>query len=253
MQYLETKDTKILIDAGLSGAATNRLLKSIEVNPKSIDAIFITHEHKDHAIGAGILSRKYDIPIYANTGTWEGLHPIIGNVKSDNIKEFDRKDSFNFRDLWITPVPVYHDAIDPTGYIFEESSYKISLLSDTGWVCDDMLDKIQDANLYFIESNHDENMLKYGRYPWSTKQRIMSTRGHLSNNNCAKVLKRLIKGNGEQVILSHLSTDNNTVSKAFETNLKALESIGKSVDKGEVSLEVAKKKGVTKVYDLKEI
>lgn len=252
IQYLEAKNTKIIIDAGLSGVATDKLLHSIDVDPRELDGIFITHEHKDHAIGAGIISRKYDIPIYANSDTWIGLEPIVKKITPDNKKIFDREKGFYFKDIWITPVPVYHDANDPTGFTFEIDGAKISMLSDTGWVCDDMIEKIKDADLYFIESNHDEHMLKTGTYPWHTKQRIMSTRGHLSNHNCAKVLKKLVKGEGERIVLSHLSTDNNTIDKALDTNLDMLENLGKVVEEdGEVSLEVAKKHGATRVYNLK--
>lgn len=253
VQYIEHEDTKILIDAGLSCKAIERLLESISVDPRDLDGVFITHEHLDHSKGAGVLSRRYDLPILANSMTWTKLKDIVKKISKENMIEFSIDDAFYFRDLWVSPVPTFHDARDPNGYTFQSDDKKISILTDTGWVSTSMLDKIKDSDLYYLESNHDEEMLKNGTYPWPLKQRILSTQGHLSNDNCAEVLKSVIKGVGETVVLSHLSKENNTEDKAYSTSLNILEKMGRSVGiDDEVCLEVASEHEASRIYDLEE-
>ena len=131
-QYIETKGSRILVDAGFSGKKIESLLSSIEVDPTSIDAILVTHEHIDHIQGVGVLSRRYDIPIYANAKTWEGMSPIIKKVKSHNIKVFDSNKDFQLNDLDIYPFIVSHDSLEPVGYIMNHNNKKISIITDTG-------------------------------------------------------------------------------------------------------------------------
>lgn len=253
VQYIEYKDTKILVDAGLSGKSIERLLFSIGVDPWDLDGIFMTHEHMDHAKGAGVLSRRYNLPIIASHMTWTVLRDIVKTIGPNNEVKFAQGESFYFKDLWVSPVPTFHDAIDPNGYVFQSDKKKISILTDTGWVSTSMIQAIQGSDLYYLESNHDEDMLKKGYYPWPLKQRILSTQGHLSNYNCGEVLRDLIMGQGETVILSHLSKDNNTEDLAYDTNLKVIEEMGKCVGKDdEVYMEVAPRDRASRIYNLEE-
>lgn len=249
--YVETDDTKILVDAGLTGKKTKELLENIGVDPSTLDGIFISHEHKDHISGAGVLSRRYDIPIFANSETWSAMENFLGKISSKNRREFDVSDNFYFKNLYVTPVPLFHDAVNPNGYVFQTDFAKLSVITDTGWVSNDMMDFIRDSNLYVLESNHDEKMLINGFYPWHLKQRILSTRGHLSNENCSKVLKELIKGHGEIVLLSHLSVDNNTQDLALGESKKILTEAGKDLTNGGVHLDVAPRYINSKLFDLR--
>lgn len=248
-QYIETDNSRILIDAGFSGKRVEELLKSIGVCPTTLDAIFVTHEHIDHIKGVGVLSRRYDLPIYANENTWIGMRKTIGNIEEKNINTFYTGRDLEFQDMNIRPIAVFHDALEPVGYIINHKKSKISIITDTGHVCDDMIKEIRDSQLYLMESNHDEFMLKEGLYPWYLKQRIMSDEGHLSNDDAGKALGNVLSGNGEVVLLAHLSKDNNIPELALDTVKTSLYSQGIAVDR-EMILGLSHRDRPTRIYNL---
>lgn len=248
-QYIETENAKILIDAGFSGKKIEGLLSSIEVRPDSIDAIFVTHEHIDHSMGVGVLSRRYDIPVYANENTWIGMNPIIKKIKEKNTKIFMTEDYINFRDLTIHPFHVSHDALEPVGYLVFYKNVKISIITDTGWVNGSMRNKIKNSNLYFIESNHDTQMLLDGSYPRILKQRIISNKGHLSNHDAGEVLGDVLSGNNEIVLLAHLSQDNNIPQLAYDTVRMSIIEQGLDVDR-DIRLGLSFRDKTTCIYTL---
>ncbi len=248
-QYIETDNTRILIDAGFSGKKIEELLSSIDVKANTIDAIFVTHEHVDHTLGVGVFSRRYDIPIYANSNTWVGMTPIIKNIKEKNTKIFKTNYALDFNDLSILPISVSHDALDPVGYIIYYKKIKISVITDTGWINDNIRNEIKNSNLYFMESNHDIKMLREGSYPWHLKKRIMSTRGHLSNDAAGEILGDVLSGNGEIVVLAHLSQDNNLPELAYNTVRDGILSQGLDVDK-DIRLNLSHRDKATCVYIL---
>lgn len=247
-QYIETDNIRILIDAGLSGKRIENLLKDIEVEANTIDCILITHEHTDHIKGAGILSRRYDIPIWANEKTWISMEGPIGEVKEKNIKVFDTEKDFQLKDLNIYPFRISHDAVEPVGFCLERNNTKISIITDTGWVSNAVRSKIKDSSLYLMESNHDVEMLKVGRYPWNLKKRIMGAEGHLSNEQSGEVISDIISGNGEVVLLGHLSEENNFPLLAYETVKNIIEDVGIDVHK-DITLDLTHREKVTKVYN----
>lgn len=251
-QYIESEKGKILIDGGLSAKKIFSLLKAIDLRPEDLDAIFVTHEHRDHVHGVGILSRKLDLPIYANFETWEAMRESLGKIAMKNIKEFSNESGFYFKDMFITPVPTFHDAINPNGYTIADEKEKISLITDTGWVSQEIIDAIKDSDLYFLESNYDIEMLKTGPYSWPLKQRVLSTQGHLSNENCSEVAREILKGNGEALVLSHLSIENNTTDLAYKNMKDTIEKINLKIDKGVVDLDIAPRYEPSRLYDLKE-
>lgn len=248
-QYIETRKTRVIIDAGFSGKRLEELLSSMEVDPSTIDAILVTHEHIDHTRGVGVLSRRYNIPIYANSGTWMGMEKGIGKIREGNIKVFTTESFFELGDLTVYPLGIFHDAQDPVGYIFYYKNKKVSVVTDTGWVNDNMMDKIKGSHLYLIESNHDVKMLKEGSYPWPLKQRILSTRGHLSNDDCGRILGQILGGSGEIVILGHLSKDNNRPDLAFNTVRANLESLGLDTKK-DIALNLSHRDCRTDIFHL---
>lgn len=248
-QYIETKNTRILIDGGFSGKRMEALLSSIGVCPSTLDGILVTHEHIDHIKGVGVFSRRYDLPIYANGNTWLGMERMIGKIQEKNIKVFISEEYLDIKDITVYPINIFHDALEPVGYIFFYNKIKISIITDTGWVNDNMKTKIKDSNLYLMESNHDITMLKEGSYPWPLKQRILSTKGHLSNDDAGRVLGEVISGKGEIVLLGHLSQDNNTPDLAHKTVKGLLLNQGIDTNK-DITLDLTYRDKVTKVYNL---
>lgn len=230
-QYVESKNTRILIDAGFSGKRVEELLTSIKVCPTSLDGIIVTHEHGDHIKGVGVLSRRFNLPVYANANTWLGMKEGIGKLKEENIKLFETEKFFNIKDLEIFPIKIYHDAIEPVGFIISYNKKKISIITDTGWVSNRIINKIKGSDLYLLESNHDVFMLREGLYPWHLKRRIMGEKGHLSNDDAGRVLGRVLEENGEIVLLGHLSKDNNIPELALDTVKNSLLSQGLNVNK----------------------
>lgn len=215
--YLETDKSKILIDAGASGRRIQNGLKEANIDPKTLDAIFLTHEHGDHIQGAGVLSRRFKLPIFATYGTWEGIGKKLGRIDKKNEQPFRPNRAFHFNDIGVYPFSTYHDAIDPVGYVFSDGEDKVSIVSDTGKVDRNILKAIKGSQIYYFESNHDEEMLLYGPYPPDLKRRIKSDRGHLSNNQAARALRLVLEGKNEVVLLSHMSAENNEMTRCRDT------------------------------------
>lgn len=244
--YLGTDNTKILVDAGLSGKKIQSLLSQIEVEGKDIDGILVTHEHTDHIKAVGILSRRFDIPVYTNEKTWSKLVNSIGDIKDKNIKVIKNNSDFTIKDLNITSFQVFHDAIDPIGYTFSHDNKKVAILTDTGEVDSSILKQLDNSDLIMLESNHDVNMLKIGSYPQFLKQRVLSKVGHLSNEDAAKVLKSIKIKESTKLILGHLSGENNFPELAYET----VTGILKEADMGFLKPEISLKEKLTKVYKI---
>lgn len=248
-QYIETNNVRILVDAGLSGKRIENALSSIDVSPSSIDYILVTHEHSDHIKGVGVLSRRYDLPVYANKNTWEGMMKSIGKIKEENINIFETNNDFELKDLGIMPYKTFHDSNESVGYSFYYKNKKISLLTDTGKIDDTIIKQISNSNLLMIESNHDVEMLKLGSYPYYLKKRILGDYGHLSNELAGQLITNVIKGNNETVLLAHLSKENNFPELAYQTVLNILNENGLDVSQ-DLNLELTFRDKTTKLYTL---
>jgi Metal-dependent hydrolases of the beta-lactamase superfamily I len=237
--FVSSNETKVLIDAGLSGKTVESALCSIGETGKDIDAILVTHEHSDHIKGVGILSRKYDIPVFATLKTWEAIGTSIGAIKEHNLKTIDG-DVINIKDLDIIRYTTSHDAADPSGYSLSCSGKKISITTDLGYFSDAIRDQIMDSNVILLESNHDIEMLKFGPYPYYLKRRILGSEGHLSNDACAQAIIKIANGNKKNIILGHLSNTNNYPDLAYKTVYNALMDAGIDM-KSEINIAVAKR------------
>lgn len=207
--YIEDDNFRCLVDVGLTGKKITENLDQIGRDIKDIDAIFVTHEHIDHIKGIGVLARKYNIPVYANKLTWDNMSKI-GEIKSDLKFHFEKEDSKIFNGLVVNSFGVSHDAANPQFYTFEKDGKRVSILTDTGYISDKMADYVKDSHTLVYESNHEENVLLSGPYPWTTKQRILSDKGHLSNTDSANYLTKIVGSNTKNVLLAHLSEQNNT-------------------------------------------
>lgn len=221
--FIASEKSKVLIDAGLPGKKIEEALCNIGENAKDLNGIFVTHEHSDHIKGIGVLSRKYDIPIFANSDTWNAMEKSIGKIKEHNIKIMDRRSTIYINDLDIISFNIPHDAVAPVGYTLHCNGKKVSVTTDFGIYTEEIRDNIKDSEVILLESNHDVNMLKFGPYPYVLKRRILSEVGHLSNDDCGKAIVDLIKYKSKKkIILGHLSGTNNHPDLAFETVMATL-------------------------------
>ena len=195
--YIGYKDTNILVDAGLSGKRITTGLNDINVDMENIKGIFITHEHSDHIKGAGIMSRKYNIPIFANVKTWCAMKDKLGDIKDSNMKVFENDRSYSLGDLIIRPFSISHDASDAVGYNFYADNEKMSIATDIGMITDNIRRHLYKSKLVVLESNYDPSMLMMGSYPYALKKRVMSDTGHLSNEDAVNcVYKGIRTANG---------------------------------------------------------
>ncbi|MBO0475467.1 MBL fold metallo-hydrolase [Vagococcus sp. DIV0080] len=215
--YVETGKKKLLVDAGLSGKKITALLGQINRKPEDLDAILVTHEHRDHIHGVGVLARKYKLDIYANEKTWLAMEPLIGNISFEQKNIFNMGQVMTLGDLDVESFGVSHDAAEPQFYQFHKDNKSFVVLTDTGYCSDRVRGIIKNADGYLMESNHDLGMLRMGRYPWSTKQRILSDKGHLSNEDGALVATDVIGDKTKRIYLGHLSKENNLKELAHMT------------------------------------
>ena len=218
---LRTSQSKILIDAGFSGKRIESLLAELGESIHSIDAVFLTHEHQDHAQGIRGLSKRADLPIYANRDTAAAVQKKLN--KRPNWQLFETGSEFTFRNLTVRAFTVPHDAYDPVGFSFHwgnsgdlfESPRSLAWVTDLGYVPEHVKMHLREIQTIVIESNYDEELLeKDTRRPWSTKQRIRARHGHLSNDAAYDLIEQLNStGTLQTVHLAHLSKDCNSTEK----------------------------------------
>lgn len=205
--------TTLLVDCGLTASRLLELLNTIGVSPFDLDAVLITHEHSDHIKGAGVVSGKYGLPVFATGGTHEAIKKC--GIAEDNIKYISPDEAFEIGSIGVNAFSIPHDAAEPVGYNFFFGNTKLSVATDIGYMNDYILGNIMGSAAVILESNHDIEMLRNGRYPDFLKRRILGNFGHLSNNDAANTVLKLINGGTRHIMLAHLSTDNNTPKTAL--------------------------------------
>ena len=189
--YVRIQDTRLLVDAGVSGARIAAELKKLDVAPDMLDALLVTHEHADHIAGIGVLSRRYHLPVYATQGTWEAMAGKVGAIDPANRRVIPAGQDFYLNQVEVTPFPIPHDAAEPVGYAFAAQGIKVAVATDLGHLSDSWMDPLEGCDLLLLESNHDVEMLKAGRYPYELKRRILGRKGHLSNEDAARAAQEL--------------------------------------------------------------
>ncbi len=215
LTYIESDGQKILLDMGLSCAETVKRLELIGVEPSQISAIIVSHEHSDHIKGINVFANKYNKPVYAHESVWVGLGDKIKNISNENRKTFDG--DFQLNDIIVCPVELPHD-VKCYGFSFCEKDKKLSVITDLGHVNDRILNSIKGSQIVYLEANYDRNMLLSGtKYPLSLKRRIDGPNGHLSNIASAEVVEFLTNTGTRQIVLSHLSKENNSPNIAFSS------------------------------------
>lgn len=217
---------KLLVDAGHSAKKIEQLMQERGASPAELEAILITHEHSDHIKGVGALARKYNLPVYANENTWREMNRHVGELADSQRKVLRTGDELWFEGVRVESYGISHDAAEPVGYCFEENGHKLSLATDLGYVSTKVMEKIHDSDVLVLESNHDVDMLRMGRYPWNIKRRILGDKGHLSNEAAGEALFELLSGRTKRVYLAHLSRDHNLMDLARMTVHQLLEQRG---------------------------
>lgn len=235
--YVESENTKILVDSGVSMKKLTTALTTNDVKLEDIDAIIVTHEHSDHVQSLGMISSKYNIPVFANEKTWDAMPKQRDKISDTNQKFFVSYEKFEIGDLIIDPFSIPHDAADPCGFNIMNNKDKISIATDIGHMTKEIVDKLDGSSFVLLESNYDPEILKSGKYPYYLKTRILGPNGHLPNEMAGKTIAYLLKGSLKQVMLGHLSKENNFPELAYQTVIEKL--IQSNFDENSIRISVA--------------
>ncbi len=212
--YISSGEISVLLDAGLAGIEIERRLSSKGIDPESLGAIIVSHEHGDHTQGVGVLARRFKIPVYMTRGTHKAAEKRLGRIC--DLKYFSAGSDFRIKDLIFHPFSISHDAEEPSGFTVSRNGLKIGVATDIGTVTAMVKDRLKDCSALVVEANHDPSMLMEGPYPWHVKQRIKSRTGHLSNVDAKNLIEEIKHKNLKYIILAHLSETNNTARKALD-------------------------------------
>lgn len=244
-----TDNTVILIDAGLTIAEIETKLTALGIDANNINGILISHEHVDHIKSVGKLSQKYRIPVYAHLDEWDCLISKDKNILPQFRNAFTDKD-FYIGDMTISSFKLSHDANVCVGYSIYSEGAKFSIATDLGTCPKNIIEKLKGSNVVLLEANHDENLLLNNpKYPIVLKKRILSNKGHLSNNACAQVISQLVGGT-TQVILGHLSEENNSPSLAYNT-IKAFLAQKGIIEGKNIFIDVAYQHHISNIFEIK--
>jgi len=218
-----------LVDAGISGKRMEHAMQRMNVH--SLSGIFLTHEHRDHIAGAGVMARRYKVKLYATPLTWRyfAYHRSLGALDATQINIIEPYKPIVINDVTVTAFDIRHDAAQPVGYTFESAGKKIATATDLGCATDTVRKYLTGANILLLESNHDVIMLKNGPYHHALKERVASSHGHLSNADAGVLLTEVAGAQLEYVFLSHLSEDNNTPVAAYDTVKRILDVNGVTI------------------------
>lgn len=239
--YISTKNLDLLIDLGPSCIYVEKKLEELDVNPKDIKAVLITHTHSDHTKGLKVFYKKYKPTIYLTKKMYDDL---IKEFEITNYVLIDK--DFDIENIHVNVIKTSHDASDSNAYVVEENDSSVVYITDTGFINQKFFKVLTNRNIYIMESNHDIEMLLNGRYPYHLRQRVLSDRGHLSNIDSAHYLKDFIGPATKKIFLAHLSEENNTYEKAIETLKSVLEEYDIKFD----NIEIAKQNEKTELITL---
>lgn len=248
--HIETQNSNILIDAGVSYKAITTGLASINKDIADISAVIVTHEHSDHISGIAQLCKKNDIPIFACGKTANYLQNLLDekNIKND-IYEINYGKPFKINDMEITSFETSHDAIMPCGYRIKNEGSILTYSTDLGFVSEEVFENLKNSDYIILEANYDETMLDFGKYPYYLKRRIKSNLGHLSNVDCANTIVNLKKQDcNSKFLLAHLSENNNNLALAKSTIDSIL--VENNINLNEVKINFASKKLSNEVYTI---
>jgi phosphoribosyl 1,2-cyclic phosphodiesterase len=219
--YVGTKETRVLIDAGISYIEVSERLAEIGVSMDTIDAILITHEHTDHIRGLSTFIKKRKIPVLANAETAKGICSAL--LERPRFKIFTTGEPFEFADLAVHPFSVPHDTLDPVGFVMHTDRLKLGFCADLGHVTSLVRKQLEFCDYLYLEANHEPSMVHACARPAVYKQRVLSRQGHLSNQDCAKLLTEIFHPKLKHIHLAHLSSECNAPELALKIAREALQ------------------------------
>lgn len=246
--FVSSNNTKILIDCGTSCKKICEGLASIDSSIEDIDAILVTHEHSDHVQSLGMVSKKFNIPVYANLETWNAMEKQKEKISEKNIKLFENDKDFLLNDLTIHPFTTPHDAANPCGFSIHNGKKRLSIATDLGYMDNRIFEQLQNSSFVLLESNYEPELLDASKYPYHLKQRIKGPNGHLSNETAGKTISELMKKDLKEVILGHLSKENNFPELAYKTVAEQL--MNNNSDINTIKLSVASRNTPGKIVNL---
>jgi phosphoribosyl 1,2-cyclic phosphodiesterase len=241
--YVGNDNTHLLVDVGISCKKVEKALSEYGLKPSELDGVLVTHEHIDHVKGIGVLSRKYQVPIYATAKTIHEMKNMsqLGDIDSCLFHEVCPDEQIEIQDITVDPTSIWHDAADPVCYSMYGDGKKISIATDMGNFNDYITDKLDNSDIMVVEANHDVKMLEAGTYPYYLKRRILGNYGHLSNERSGQLIKSLLNDHIKGILLGHLSKENNFEELAYETVKLELMENSFTADVREFGLSVAKR------------
>lgn len=247
--YVGSDHTHLLVDTGISKKRIDEGLHTLGMKGEELAGILITHEHSDHIQGLGVFSRKYGIPVYATKGTLKGIreYKSLGKMPDGLLHEIEIDKDFLLGDLTIHPFAISHDAYQPSGYRIACGKRSVAVATDLGIYDDYTVENLKGLDAVLLEANHDIHMLEVGPYPYPLKRRVMGEKGHLSNEVSGRLLCDILHDNLKQVVLGHLSKENNYAELAYET-VKLEVTVGDNPYRGEdIPLMVARRDAVSDI------
>ena len=246
--YFGSDNTHILIDAGISNKRIEEGLKNLGLKVSDLSGVFITHEHSDHIQGLKILTKKYQIPIYATKGTLDYIKKkkiIEGYEGLCNIIAADTE--FSVADINAKVFKISHDASEPVGFRLSTAGKSVAVATDMGVYDEYIVDNLQNLDAIMLEANHDIRMLEVGPYPYHLKRRILGNKGHLCNENAGKLLARILHDKIKHIFLGHLSKENNYPSLAYETVKVEIDEADVEYRGSDFRIDVAKRDAMSEV------
>jgi phosphoribosyl 1,2-cyclic phosphodiesterase len=222
---VEAGDSRILVDAGFSGRDLERRMAAVDVDPSQVSALVVTHDHGDHTRGMGVLARRYGLPLYLTMRTRTACAALLNG--SEDVRTYHSSQPFRIGSLEVRPFLTVHDAADPVAVTVTDvhSGARLGIATDLGRPTAAVRAELAGCNMLVLEANHDDAMLWSGPYPWSVKQRIASSHGHLSNRAAAEFARELCHAGLSTVVLAHLSEHCNTGELAMEAVGAALDGL----------------------------
>ena len=234
--FVESENTKLLVDAGISSKKIETALTNLEIDPSSINGILITHEHSDHVQGLGTFAKKFNLPVYVNQKTLDAMPNQKDKISEKNIKIIKNEEKFEIGDLKIKPFSIPHDAANPCGFNIIHDNKKISIATDIGHMTNGIIKNLEDSIFIMLEANYDPEVLKFSKYPYILKSRIAGPTGHLPNEIAGKTIAHLLNSGLQQAILGHLSKESNFPELAYQTVIDELISNGTNTDNFKLSV-----------------